>query len=433
MKQSLKIVLICTITFIVSIYIYANNTYNLSDETYIETSVTISNVTVSDQNKTAISITLNEGDKIKINCYYCFNMLSDFLELTLENHHTNQKIDVQNDWNMISDGGEYKLVIEAEAFMKIPEISLLIQSESYNFWETSNLYTENIYLTQGEPVIFSMFTLDNDKLDVRLEAAGSTSKEGIEMLASEQSYSFEYLSPSIAIRPNTEISLTFSVKEGISTDDYYSIQFLYTKDEVNEGGGGSGGGESVEEEGSEEEEEDGMSPEEMVEMFKLLNSEPPKVSKNGSDSMEIVVPARRNIIKGSRVCVPIPIVLETHVWAYWIGVENGLKDELKKDIPTLLDRYVESKFVDSTSRDVFPRTSFDDDIEYAIVDQNNKELFETTTDRWKARSSSKGKRLSSVHGILRTPREELYLCLCNDNEYSDVVVHFAHGSYDIQK
>lgn len=164
------------------------------------------------------------------------------------------------------------------------------------------------------------------------------------------------------------------------------------------------------------------------------------------------VPARLNISPGNNNKTCIPIMLseecadptetcpECSFWVFWMGVgdeavnQYKFRDSTRKLITQqgVIEAYAHAvTFMKSTGSGILPVISEGEDVFYAIVNEANKAKFMKAIQLPPANNQplgfetkSSGLLISGYKIMPYNPGEQLYLCLCNNNELSPVPVLF---------
>lgn len=162
---------------------------------------------------------------------------------------------------------------------------------------------------------------------------------------------------------------------------------------------------------------------------------------------ELLVPPTNNITTSNCACKALRIE-EAQFWVFWLGVGETAKttyketdNEFKTTMASnkrgrdLNDAYArlligKKNFDEKFKSNVFPRMGLDgEDVEYAVVNGDNKSKFENNQS-YTPFNSMAGSGINSDYGNATAPKEDLYICLRNNNLNTPVKVFFRYEGFN---
>ncbi len=167
---------------------------------------------------------------------------------------------------------------------------------------------------------------------------------------------------------------------------------------------------------------------------------------------KIVVAPKNDLTAKSRFCRPIGIGKEGAYWAYWIGIgkealehydkiQKQTLERNSKGTQTLVEHYATQITENVNKKGSHPSLGMIETnlvnagefVEYAIVNEINKDKFEKGKKYQAFRPSWAQRNVVVDHGNSSMPPEDLFLCLCNENKMSPLDVHFKYEVYNLEK
>lgn len=156
----------------------------------------------------------------------------------------------------------------------------------------------------------------------------------------------------------------------------------------------------------------------------------------------VTVPPKKDLINGNRKCLPLNGVMENDIWFFWFGTGSNAKEIFEekmrenslssgKGITNIYSRAFKLRRVISTVN--FPNErEFTENIEYALVDDNNRALFMEgkAHNPYRGLRSPAAKTNFSLFPHEKNPEadspDELFACFCNHNKYSPMNLYFKY-------
>jgi|GEM_PF-3456025 len=479
MRPANILVLLLSYVLLVGFYFYIDEDDTILQESDDPVLLELRNLSLKKGEGTIFSFNLQENDEIFVHCPSCESVQrrGDLaMKLTSKADKKSRSIEKKrlDHWVPILESGLHELELRGRKNTILDSIRIYIRPFFEDAWDTTSTFVkvDHVYLEAEKNASkqlrfimplekeddFRIVLTPNDdaSLGELFVAFGELAKRKHERLTLDREGE---LRPTIKKDTLHAVNL-FAKKKGMFSRQkgFYNIhiwKFVEEEEKTADsggggGGGGSGGGGGGGEAADAEEDQMAETMKQLQEAIKDLVPDPKDqlalLNRPGDDEGLIFVPARRDAFKRPRVCKAIESTPGAQLWVYWIGVGHDaiaaytkrLENQLKNQ-RTLLNLYAKSRFIDNKSDlQVFPRGPFADDIQYAVLDSDNKELFEQGSPNWKPYFGGVGASTNFVSndfgGLKRQiPDDDLYICLCNNNAYSGLWVYFIYEFYDIEK
>ncbi|MGK0363303.1 MAG: hypothetical protein ACI85O_000348 [Saprospiraceae bacterium] len=154
-----------------------------------------------------------------------------------------------------------------------------------------------------------------------------------------------------------------------------------------------------------------------------------------------------------RHCEALGLSGSSNFWIYYIGVGKDVGsayEEKDRDALSLRSKGLGGVYADAVKDEIFlkkegrinsvsdffptakgfPGIIFED-VEFAIVNESNRLLFEKNLP-FQAYNSVQGKNIGSAHGWLPSAEEQLSVCVCNDNKVTPLDVFFLRQEVSLE-
>jgi len=188
--------------------------------------------------------------------------------------------------------------------------------------------------------------------------------------------------------------------------------------------------------------------EEMANRFMMKDT---AYTSNLGASMNIKkeVSGELNYAKGNRIAEKLEID-QGHYWIYWLGVGDGGEKAFKEKNQAAMEtgqgksifklfseRIIKNQPTNSSlfpTVEQFPSELFED-VEYAILDEINKNHFLRGEPYTPFDALTQGIEVTTHFGFAKVPdgKQELYLCVANNNKMSPVNVFFQYQTFQIEQ